>query len=162
MAAKLDIFTLLEFLDQRNLNVYEALAEDPEVQREFEKNLGWLLPQWMTGASNDAAHRELVLRFNETCNVGWFEFNDHPELRAKLLAAVGLGKKTNHKFFKPGVKTKRDKLIDFIAQSYPDFRPEQLGLWCKTNSLDDLMELTEAAGLQKSEQDDLIQAYKAR
>ena len=80
--AKLDLLSVLSYLDENNLEVHEALREDPEMLTELERNVGWMLPQWMTGATNNVDHANLIDSFNVICNDGWFELYSHPELQA--------------------------------------------------------------------------------
>ena len=122
MAAKLDIFGVLSYLDANNLGVYEALREDAEMLKEFERNVSWMLPQWMTGATNDSDHAELIDNFNMICNDGWFELYGHPELQAKLLACCGTGHRTRHKYYKPKKVPHLTKMMKFLRGKYIDIR----------------------------------------
>ena len=104
MADSLNIFLVLEYLDENNMELYEAVKDDENLLKDLEKNIGWLIPQWFTGSPNEDVHRALILSFNELCNVGWHNFYKHPQLQAKLLASAGLGKSVRHKFFRPSTK----------------------------------------------------------
>ncbi len=161
MSAKLDIFAVLTYLDEGNLGVYEALREDPEMLKELEKNVTWMLPQWMTGAQSDPVHVELVENFNLMCNDRWFELYGHPELQAKLLACCGLGRKVRHKYFKPSKARNRRVMLDLLSHKYPDIREEEVELWVRQSSKAGARHLAESLGYQKKEVADVTKAFDA-
>ena len=159
MKQKFDLFGILEFLDQRSLQVREVYLDDPEGLKELDRNAGWLLPQWMTGAYNDKDHAALISRFNEVANPGWYSFQKHPELQLKLLALCGLGRKVKHKFTKPRTNPQMDKVMELLLLVYPDIRQEEVELWLRQNDREDLIELASRAGYQTEDQEALLKAY---
>ena len=98
--SNVDIFMLLSFLDENEMQIYKDFAEDKEVLSDLIKNVGWLVPQWMSSAQNDNDHRELVSKVNSIVNVVWLGISGNPELQTKLLACCGLGRTVRHKFYK--------------------------------------------------------------
>ena len=160
MGAKLDIFSVLSYMDENNLGVYAALRDDPEMQKEFERNVSWMLPQWMAGSTNDDDHAALVENFNVLCNDMWFELYGHPELQAKLLACCGVGK-TKHKYFKPAKITNLGKMLAFLSHKYVDICEEEVELWVRRSEKADMVQLAEYLGFQKEQVKDLAKAYDA-
>lgn len=159
MKQKFDLFGVLEFLDERSLQVREVFLDDPEGLKELDRNAGWLLPQWMTGAYKDQDHAALISRFNEVANPGWYGFQKHPELQLKLLALCGLGRKVKHKFIKPRSSPSTDKITELLSLVYPDIRQEEVELWLRQNDRDDLIDLAVRLGYQTEEQEALLKAY---
>jgi len=159
MKQKFDLFGVLEFLDLRSLQVREVFLDEPELLKELDRNAGWLLPQWMTGAYKDQDHAALISRFNEIANPGWYSLQKHPELQLKLLALCGLGRKVKHKFTKLRSNPTMDKLTELLLQVYPDIRQEEVELWVRQNDRDDLIELATRLGYQTEEQEALLKAY---
>lgn len=161
MAAKLDIFSVLSYLDENNLGVYNALREDSEMLTEFERNVSWMLPQWMTGATNDAVHAELIDNFNAICNDGWFELYGHPELQAKLLACCGTGRKVRHKYHKPRTTPHLSKMMKLLEGKYDDIREEEAEMWVHRTTKDDMIRFAESLGYQETEIKDLTKTFDA-
>lgn len=159
--AKLDIFAVLSYLDTNNLEVHSALREDPEMLAELEKNVGWMLPQWMTGATDDSVHAELVENFNAICNDEWFGLYGHPELQAKLLACCGPGRKVRHKYYKPAVTKNRRRMLELLGHKYEDVREEEVEMWCRHADKADVVSLAESLGYQKAEVKELTKAFDA-
>jgi len=153
----LDIFSILGRFDENNLDVYSVMTEDAAMQGEFDKNVGWLYVQWMTGAVSDRDHRQLLMRFSDLANSGWDKFAKHPELQSKLLAAVGLGRRVKHKFF----KIQRSKAISLVREMlehrYIGIRAEEVQIWISKNTEDSLVELSGWLGYQQ----DQIEKLKA-
>jgi len=160
MAAKLDIFAVLSYLDENNLGVYEALREDSEMLKELERNVSWMLPQWMTGATNDSVHAELIDNFNEFCNDGWFNLYGHPELQAKLLACCGVGK-TRHKYYKPQNSPNLSKIMKLLESKYVDVREGEAAMWVRHATSDDLVHLAQSLGYQEKEVKELTKSFDA-
>lgn len=159
MASKLDIFAVLSYLDENNLEVHTALREDAEMLAELDRSVSWILPQWMTGAVNDETHAELMKNFNSLCNDGWFSLYGHPELQTKLLACCGLGRKVRHKFFKPAKSRNLTRMMELLSHKYQDIREEEVELWCRRNDKAGMSRLAESLGYQKDKVKELAKAF---
>lgn len=159
MSDNLDLFAVLSYMDSNNLGIYQALREDPAMEKELKKNANWMLPQWMTGANSDEDHRELVDNFNGMCNEGWYDLYDHPELQVKLLACCGLGRSTRHKFFKPTKMRQISKMHGLLSNKYLDINENEVVLWCKTNTKAAMRRLAEAFGYQPKDVKDLEKSF---
>ena len=152
---KFDILVLLEYLDERDLSVYQEISQSEELKAELDKNIGWILVQWMTGSTSEHDHRELLSNFNGLCNPVWKGLSDYPELRTKLLACCGLGKKTRHRFFRPPAQQKSTKLKDFLRRLYPDINSSEVLLWVKTNEKKSILDVASSLGVQDKELKDI-------
>jgi hypothetical protein len=128
---------------------------------ELERNISWMLPQWMTGANNDAAHANLVDSFNVICNDGWFELYGHPELQAKLLACCGTGRKVRHKYYKPSKTIHLGKMMKLLEGKYEDIREEEAEMWVHRSTKDSMIRFAESLGYQKKEVKELTKTFDA-
>lgn len=145
----MNIHAILEFLDENNLRLHDALAEDTELLGQLHKNVSWMLPQWMTGSHNEKEHRRLVQEFEQKCNTGWGLFYQHPELQVKLLATIGRGSPVRHKFFRPTAKriSATPNLLDLLSKEIEGFRDEDIPLWCRDTNDADLNQLMDDWGV---------------
>ncbi len=159
--AKLDLFSVLSYLDENNLGVHEALRDDPEMLTELERNVGWMLPQWMTGATNNVDHANLIDSFNVICNDGWFELYGHPELQAKLLACCGTGRKVRHKYYKPSKTIHLGKMMKLLEGKYEDIREEEVEMWVRRSTKASMIRFAESLGYQEKEVKELTKTFDA-
>ena len=159
--SKLDIFAVLSYLDENNLEVYAALREDPDMLKELERTVTWMLPQWMTGAVRDADHAALVESFNAICNEGWFDLYGYPELQTKLLACCGTGRPVRHKYFKPPKARNRRLMMELLSHKYHDIREEEVELWVRRSDKAGMRRLAESLGYQKDKVKELTKAFDA-
>lgn len=156
---KFDLFVVLPELDLNNTRVYEELEGNPELQAEYAKALGWILPLWMVGASRKEDAERLLLRFNENCNRVWYPLKDHPKLRSKLLAGVGLGRQVNHKFVKAATASQENDIVRLVRVLYPDSTRKEVELWIRMNDGESFKELVEGMGYQPAEVKELLKTY---
>ena len=159
MAAKLDIFAVLSRLDSNDLEVYDTLRSEPEMLLELERNVSWMLPQWMTGASNDADHADLIDSFNIICNDGWYELYGHPELQTKLLACCGTGRRVRHKYHKPSKTLHLSKMMKLLEGKYEDIREEEVEMWVRRATKADMISFAESLGYQEKEVKELTKTF---
>lgn len=156
---KIDIFVILEALDLGDMTIYDQIAADPGALAEFQKEIGFILPIWMTGSARDSDHMDLITRFNKNCNRGWFDLAKHPRLQTKLLATVGPGRRLSHRFSKvKGVK-KSAPLFDLLRRDHPDIRPSEVQLWARQNTLEQALERARGYGYLDEDLADLEKDY---
>lgn len=156
---KFDIFVVLQELDQNNYTVYEELEGNQELLAEYCKVLGWMLPLWMTGASRNDDHVKLLRAFNTDLNRVWYKVKGHPKLQSKLLAGIGLGRRTNHKFFKASPPNYQNEVVRFIQELYPDANRQEIELWIRMNEPATFKELAEELGWQVADLKELVKVY---
>lgn len=161
MTYAINIHTLLEQIDRRNFALYDELEGDDDLKKEIDKNLGYLLPLWMSGAVNDADHETAILRFDEVCNAGWFALREHPKVQMLLLCAAGRGKPMRHKFFGTRNPKSYSRVQDVLRTLYPDIRKEDVNVWVIKHSDEDFATLLTRMGLQDVEAKEIVKEYKA-
>lgn len=143
---KLDLFMVLEALDLRDLNIYDEISADPEATKELNRDVGYMLPIWMTGAANNRDHAELIQRFNACCNLRWFDLSGKHRLQTRLLAHIGLGRKVAHRFNKIVGAPRSSAVLDLLMLTHPDIRPEEARIWVQRRSWADTEELARGHG----------------
>lgn len=158
--AKLNLTVLLKHFDLKNMSVYEAYKSNDAERKELEQMLQYILPLWVSGVATAREQIEILFNFNEHINEGWWELGKHPELQAKLLASIGLGKQVKHDFQYRHKKNNTNKLNEFLRLRYPDVRIDEIRLWCLTNSEKVLSSLLDDYGIQNSEQTIILSEYR--
>jgi len=148
---QIDLFLILKHLDLRDFTVYDQLSDDPEMLKEFETQVGWLIPQWMTGGVTESGHRGMIEKFDDTANELWGNLKTNPRMRAKLLAACGTGHPMKHRFTRPKGIKKVDPLTAMVLEIYPDAKPEETKLFLKGASPEEILDLCKSLGYQKED-----------
>ena len=156
----LDIFSVLKMLDRGDMDIHGNLSDNPEVLKELEKNAGWMLPLWMISSESDRDHRALIVNFMERCNLVWESTQGHPILQLRLLASCGLGRNTRHKFYKKPPATEAKGLTDLLLQTTPDISPDEIDMWVRHNTEEDVRELAERCGYQAKEIEKLLTEFR--
>lgn len=153
-----DLFATLRALDSGNLSVYEGCTTD-EQRKDFNKEVGWMLPQWMSSAANPKQQIELIRNMSRVTS-SWGALNNHPYLRTQLLATTGLGKTVKHRFPKSKKAPGYGALHKLLLLSYPDIRLSEVDIWCKNNNIKEVEQLARNHGLQPKELDPIIKVFK--
>ena len=147
----LDIFWLLNQLDNRNFDLWDQLTE--EQRKEVSP---FVILRWLTG-TNDP---EQLVALGEVASACLFEFGDKKDLLLKLFAACTVNGSKRYKWVTPkGANKGSSKALQLIALTYrmslqhaTDVRP--------LFSNDELVALAEAQGWQKDELKELIKECK--
>jgi hypothetical protein len=88
---------------------------------------------------------------NDVVNCNFNDIRKHPELQWMLLALCGTGKAHKHQWIAPGkgTKKKRDILEEEILLLKPLMNNDELELFLKINTKDDLEEFFSDYGYEK-------------
>lgn len=160
MSEKVNLFFVIKELDKNNLRIYDSLETDEDVIKELDRLLAWILPQWMSASTNDQAEKFLTQRFSMFCNKTWFELKTHPKLQAKLLACCGPGGSIKHRFVKKHRYSSVPSLTELLELTYGDIREDEVFLWCRKNTPQQLRDFAKQHGYQKNEIDILLKEHK--
>lgn len=114
----------------------------------------------MTASSNDLDHKQLILNFVEKANLVWESTQGHPILQLRLLAACGLGKTTRHKFYKKPMATEAKGLTELLIQTIPDINPDEIDMWVRHNTEEDVRELAGSCGYQAKDIEKLLTEFR--
>ncbi len=155
----MNLFQVLMELDRRNFDVFKELAVDEETLKELINLSGWMLPLWMTGSSNPNDERELVHEF-DTFNDIWDSTYGHPELRVKLLASCGSGISSPHRYVKRASAKYNSKVFELLRLWIPDIKIEEVELWCRKSTEENVRELAQLCGFQDKEIPPIIKAFQ--
>jgi hypothetical protein len=160
MAVKLNLSVILKHLDTRNLEIYEAFRSNEAERKELDKNLAYLLPLWFSGTYSGEDQLTMMLDFNRHVNLEWSALDGHPELRAKVLGAIGLGRAVKHDFHYRERRATENALTAFLNNRYPDIRKDEIALWCLRNSEATLVDMCSIYGIQEKETADIVESYR--
>jgi len=140
---KLDLFKqILPALDKRDMGFYDRL--EPEEKKEITP---WLLMRWMSSSSGAAEHH--IMMVNDLVNRDFSVFAPrvtqgkagHVGLQWKLLALCGSGKGQRHVWVAPPKGVIKNKLEAAVLGIYPLLKDDELELFLKVNTKEDLREL---------------------
>lgn len=149
MANKIPLGKMLSALDKRDKDFYDNLSDDEK--KDFS---AWLCMRWASSTSSYSEH--YLLMVNDFVNNNFSDFNKHPEMQWKLLSVVGCGKQVKHTWVAPPKKLKKNKLKEFIHSIYPIYSDEELDLYLKINTDDDIIDLAKEYGLDNKDIDQLL------
>ncbi len=158
--AKLNLSVILKHLDLRNLELYEALRGNEEERKEFERVLAFVLPLWYSGMFGGEDQLNMMIDFNRHVNIDWWNLDRHPELRSKVLGAIGVGRVIKHDFHYRERRPSGTALEALLMQQYPDIRKDEIMLWCSINSEATLIEMCSSWGVQEDDKKSVIDAYR--
>lgn len=157
---KINLDVVLKHIDANNLGIYAAFAHQEVERKEVDTLLGYILPLWVSGIASNDAQYDMIMRFNEQVNLRWNELKDHPELRMKVLAAIGTGRTVRHQFHKRDNVASHTNLTALLRRRYPDIRREEIALWCSVNNEAQLVEFCDEYGVQEKERDVIVNEYR--
>lgn len=155
---KLDLNTVLQALDRKDLNYYNGLTDD-----EKKSYSAFILMRYMSSLgpqSESAAYAVLIT--NAVVNSGFFSLGKHPELQHMLLCLTGTGKKQYRPYIgSKNSSTKSSTVIDqFFMSLYPTINDTELSILKNQHNKDTLQKLGEDAGLSKAEIKELVEDAK--
>jgi hypothetical protein len=155
---KLDIFSVLKSLDQRDLEFYKNLT--PEERKEFAPVV---VMRWMSAVKgSDELNEYYIHQVNDRINKNlWHSgLTKHTELIAKSMAMCGIGKKCDHVWVKGFGREKNSKFVDFLRQFYPTASKFEIEYLISINTEDQLVNLVRESGLQDGEMKSLVKEIK--
>lgn len=153
-AKKLDIFAVIKKIDARNMGYVRIVKT--EDRKEFDQALSYPLLRWMSCAENDELHEYYLLAINEMVNPVYFALGKHKDLQYKMLAAIGSGGWTQHKWVPPVKGAADKKLAKFLGSMFEDFEEADMRLWLDINGESGLEELLKKHGVQVADRKEII------
>ena len=129
-------------LDKRNKNWYNSLTA--EQKKAFST---WMMMRYASSVQGKQAP-DYIWMVNELINHKFSDVSKHPELQWKLMCLAGSGKVQFHPFVKvPKAKRKKDKVEELVRELFPLLKSDELELFLKMNSTDELKELALESGV---------------
>ena len=128
--------------DRKDYGYYERLTDE---QR---KSLNlWMTQRYASSVQGKFAGHYLVM-INEFMNTHWSDVSKHPELQWKLMCLAGTGKPQFHPFVKvPKAKRKKDRVEEIIRELFPLLKNDEIELFLKMNSKEELKVLAMESGV---------------
>ena len=138
----LQIKDIMAAVDRKDYNYYTNLTDE---QR---KSLNlWMTQRYASSVQGKFAGHYLVM-VNEFMNTHWSDISKHPELQWKLMCLAGTGKVQFHPFVKvPKAKRKKNKVEELVRELFPLLKNDEIELFLKMNSNDDIKELAIESGV---------------
>jgi hypothetical protein len=138
----LQIKDIMAAVDRKDYNYYTNLTDE---QRKS-MNL-WMTQRYASSVQGKFAGHYLVM-VNEFMNTNWSDVSKHPELQWKLMCLAGTGKVQFHPFVKvPKAKRKKNKVEELVRELFPLLKNDEIELYLKMNSNDDIKELAIESGV---------------
>ena len=138
----LQIKDIMAAVDRKDYNYYTNLTDE---QRKS-MNL-WMTQRYASSVQGKFAGHYLVM-VNEFMNTNWSDVSKHPELQWKLMCLAGTAKVQFHPFVKvPKAKRKKNKVEELVRELFPLLKNDEIELFLKMNSNDDIKELAIESGV---------------
>lgn len=137
---KLDIFYVLEQIDQQNFDFYASLSAEEQKSISM-----WVLMRWTSLVTGSLAD-DYLMNTNNCVNVDFNDMSNHPELQWKLLCLVGSGRKQRHQFAKPPKGRTKNKLQAALHTLFPEMKSDELDMVESLNTPEQLKSIFIDAG----------------
>lgn len=157
MADKIPLKDMLSAMDRRDFDWYSNLAD--EQKKTFSS---WLFLRYASSAKGKDKD-EVLLNTNEFVNKNYTDLYKHEDLMWKLFCLTSTGKKQFHEYIKPpNSRIKKDTITQFIAQTYPHMKGDEIELFRQLNSDDDIKQMARDTGMSDKEFEDIFGKTKKR
>jgi hypothetical protein len=157
MADKIPLKDMLSAMDRRDFDWYSNLAD--EQKKTFSS---WLFLRYASSAKGKDKD-EVLLNTNEFVNKNYTDLYKHEDLMWKLFCLTSTGKKQFHEYIKPpNSRIKKDTVTQFIAQTYPHMKGDEIELFRQLNSDDDIKQMARDTGMSDKEFEDIFGKTKKR
>lgn len=149
---ELPIWQLMAALDLRDQKFYENLDE----KERKAVNL-YMAQRWASQVEGTQEVQEhYLLMVNDLSNIDFVATTSaHEELRWKVLALVGLGRKLRHEFIPPRGR-KKDRLYEWLVELFPQLSDEEIELFRTVNEDTDLKDSAKAMNISDRRFKDLF------
>lgn len=154
---KLDLTRTLAALDRREFSFYESLTD--EERKGFSPLI--LMRYMSVGPDSSGSHAYHLAATNDLVNIDFWALSKYPDLMAKLLCLVGLGKKEFHQWIGMTKKKSKGKLYEFFKQMYPDLNKIEYQILLRTVSEEELESLMKDYALEDKETKELKEEFRS-
>ena len=157
MSDKLPLNDVLNAIDRRDFDWYNNLSDDMK-----KKWSSWLFVRYTSSVKGSGA-TDALLNTNEFVNKYYTDLYKHEELMWKLMCLTGSGKKQFHEWIKPPTSTKKkDKVSEFISETFPHMKSDEIELYRKLNSDDDIKRMAIDMGMLDKDVDEIFGKKKRK
>lgn len=147
---KIDLFSqVLPALDRKDYDFYKNLTEEQKSEIDI-----WMVMRWLASFENDNDTAQNIILINEIVNNNFSSlsprkmagFTGHKELQWMLLASCGSKRQKRRKFIKPAKGSIKNHLEEIIIQIFPHFKQQDIDLFLKINTNDDIVSMLKENG----------------
>jgi len=157
MADKLPLNDVLNAIDRRDYDWYSRLSSDDKKQWS-----SWLFLRYASSVKGSGAE-EAILATNDFVNKHYVDLYKHDELIWKLMCLTGTGKKQYHEWIKPPNSTKKkDKISEFLSETYPHMKADEIELCRAINSDSDIKRVAVDMGIDDKSIDEIFGKKKRK
>ena len=157
MSDKLPLNDVLNAIDRRDFDWYSNLSDDMK-----KKWSSWLFVRYTSSVKGSGAS-DALLNTNEFVNKYYTDLYKHDELMWKLMCLTGTGKKQYHEWIKPPTSTKKkDKVSEFVSEIFPHMKSDEIELYRKLNSDDDIKRMAIDIGMLDKDVDEIFGKKKRK
>ncbi len=147
---KNDLFgVVIPALDRRDKKFYGKLNEEQKKDISI-----WTLTRYMSSTNVNADIQ--ICNVNTLVNSRSKFLTKHKELQWMLLAMTGVGRPQKHDFIYPPKGIKKNRVEEAILQYFPGLNDEEIELFQKINSVEDLEDFFKDNGFSDKEIEDLL------
>ena len=149
--SKLPLKDILAAIDMNAKSVWDELSDEEQKQVSF-----FLLNRYASAVKGNNTQKELaIFKTNEYYNKNFFTIQKHKKLLWYLLCMTANEKKDIRYHEWIGYKLKdasaQNKAVKFLKALYPNMKEEEIEMLAKINSKEELKELAESYGMDKTE-----------
>ena len=153
---KLDLSTVLQALDRKDLDFYANLSEE-----EKKAYVPLVLMRYMSSLTDQSRMTAYaVIATNDLVNIGFWELSKHPELQHLLLCLTGLGGKQYRPWLASKRKRKSNKIDDWLLERFPDLNEDELVLFKSNYDTKSWAAFVKSSGVDDSEVKEMVDAWK--
>lgn len=154
---KLPLNDVLAAIDRRDFDWYSNLPDEQK-----KKWSSWLFIRYASSVKGKESG-DAILNTNEFVNKHYTDLYKHDELMWKLLCLTGTGKKQYHEWIKPPTSTKKkDKITEFLIDTYPHMKSDEIDLYRSLNSDDDIKRMAIDMGMLDKDIDEIFGKKKRK
>jgi len=149
VVSKLDLKNEMRAIDTKDRNWYKTLTE--EERTAYNKQL-WVQMRW-TSCVNDT---DTLILVNEFTNRHFNILKNHHELQLQLLQVSGTGNTRRREWIPPGKGVKKNRIMSWLAEQYPQYSDAELELLAATNDKKVFSDMMEQQGMTKKEIKEIV------
>lgn len=147
MKEKLPLKQQLDALDYKKRKWYDSLSDEDKKQVS-----PWVLMRFLSSSGGSREFQEYFLEMtNDVVNVHFNTVRHHPDLQVGLMQAVGLKQSIGHPWIAPGKRGQQSKLHTIVSELHPNLNDDEVDLFVREQSKDDMIDMLDQLGYEKKE-----------
>jgi hypothetical protein len=155
---KSNLADILASLDKKDYDLFSKMND--EQKKDFQP---FVLMRYMSSLPDGPESLYALIAVNEMVNKNFWDLTSEKDLQAKLLSASGIGKKSYHQWISnksQNVNTLHSFILRIFENKNWHCNKTEVDMFCKNNTLDDIIDLCMEYGITKDEQKKITEQYK--